>query len=256
MHIVELQIDDALDAISEVAVCGRNGRCRVGKEQRGRAGGAACHPVHLDVLCVWLLSDEIRGKTRTQQSLVRNCYRHRSGSLRNCEACMTKRDRHPSIATFVLRFLSPMTRHSEPLRGFRRSPSAVLGSFDLGSHRSREHRRRSGMGWQRKEHRLIVLLKGDLPSVHIVQNPSLVIFAFPQADRPVRQLIQENANTFSFISDGTDELELRAFRFDRLRYRLRRRCLGGRREGRKIGRSRVADSAVREIAHSGFARGT
>jgi hypothetical protein len=107
-------------------------------------------------------------------------------------------------------------------------PPAVQGAFDLAYHRDRgdrDNRRDSGAKRQRKEDGLLVLLQDDLPLINIAQNLALLIFAFPQADRPTRQLIQEYANTFSFIGDGADEQELRAFGFDRLRHWLRQRRL-------------------------------
>ena len=59
MHVVERQMEDMLDAVGEIAVCGAEGRFRASKVQRGRTNSAAGHLVHLTHLR-WLNEGETR----------------------------------------------------------------------------------------------------------------------------------------------------------------------------------------------------
>ena len=108
---------------------------------------------------------------------------------------------------------------------------------------------------QRKRLGPVALRHHDLAGAHLVKNPTFVLFARLQSQHRVGRAIEKDAETLFDSGDGIDKRKLWTLgfrRFCRWRYIGCSGNRGGRREGEKIGRSRVADSSFSGIDQSGL----
>jgi hypothetical protein len=131
--------------------------------------------------------------------------------------------------------------------------------------RRREQRHRQGRSllvFRRRQSEIRsqgCLLKSRFAAMDRAQDPALEILADPQPDHVAGRRVETDRDAVGAADDGTDKRERNLLRRRGRRGQHRRRDgkrgrvgAGGRREGEKIGRSRVAVSALSEIPQSGL----